>query len=352
VVIVAIGIAFSHLRAEPATAGTDPLSPGDERKTFQLADDNLVIELVAAEPAVVSPVAMAWDAGGRLFVAEMDDYPVGPDKGRIRLLEDRDGDGLPESSKIFAEGIAFPTSVLPYRNGVFVTSAPDILLLTDTNGDGKADKREVVLTGFNPGNQQLRANGLMWGADNWIHGANGRSGGELRRPDDPPEKAVSINGRDFRFRPETYEVEATTGQSQFGLGRDDWGERFLSWNTIVLRHALLPPEVLNRYPQLSNLAARDIADPSDNTRIYAISPSPQTFSGEPIDFYNAMCGLTIFAAMPWARTTSATRLSANRCAIWSIAASWLPTGRPSSPSGCIPTASFWLRAIPGSTRSF
>ncbi len=302
-VVFSIGLSAPPAWAEPpaaAPAATEqpadaaPLSPGAEQATFRLDDKSLLIELVAAEPAVISPVAMAWDAAGRMFVAEMEDYPVGPGKGRIRLLEDLDHDGRYETAKVFAAGVSFPTGLLPVRGGLLVAAAPDILFLEDTDGDGTADQREVLLTGFAEGNQQLRVNGLTWGADNWIYGANGRSGGEVRRPQDPPEKAVSIAGRDFRFRPDGSQFEAVTGHSQFGLGRDDWGERFASWNTIPLRHALLNPAVLDRYPQLAELACRDIADPNDTTRIYAISPSPQTFNSEPTDFYNALCGLTIF----------------------------------------------------------
>src|ERR1017187_3400459 len=73
--------------------GAGPRSPGDSMKAFVLADPALTIELVSAEPEVTSPVAIAWDEDGRLYVAEMNDYPVAPASGRIRRLEDRDGDG-------------------------------------------------------------------------------------------------------------------------------------------------------------------------------------------------------------------------------------------------------------------
>src|SRR5207247_935130 len=76
--------------------------------------------------------------------------------------------------------LPFPNGVLPWKNGVLVTAAPDIWCLKDTNGDGVADEHRVVLTGFGQGNQQLRVNGLLWGLDNWIYGANGRSEGEIR----------------------------------------------------------------------------------------------------------------------------------------------------------------------------
>ena len=106
-----------------------PLSPDEELATFQLADARLAVELVACEPQLDSPVAISWDADGRLFVAEMIDYPQGPTAGRIRLLEDRDGDGRYEHASVFAAGLNFPNGVLAARGGVFVTAAPDILFL-------------------------------------------------------------------------------------------------------------------------------------------------------------------------------------------------------------------------------
>lgn len=272
-----------------------PLPPEQERETFRLADANLVIELVAAEPQVSSPVAIAWDENGWLFVAAMTDYPDAATGGRILRLEDNDADGRYERATIFAEGLPFPTSVLPWKGGLLVAAAPNIWFLKDHDGDGHSDERWVVLTGFGEGNQQLRVNGLLWGLDNWIYGANGRSDGDIRRPEDPPAKAVSIRRRDFRFRPETGEIEAISGFSQFGLARDDWGQRFLSWNTVPIRQVVLEERYLNRNPVLAETTSvAAILDPANSTRVYPISPPPQTFNREPIDHFNASCGLTIY----------------------------------------------------------
>lgn len=277
---------------EPPRRG--PLSPADEGATFRLADERLTVELAAAEPQIDSPVALAWDADGRMYAAEMRDYPVGPASGRIRLLIDRDGDGRYDDATVFADKLGFPNSVLCWRGGVFVTAAPDLWYFKDTDGDGRADERRVVWTGFAEGNQQLRANGLTWGLDNWIYGANGRSGGEIRRPGEPTSEAISIRTRDFRFLPDGRRFEAIAGQSQFGQTRDDWGHRFLSWNTIAIRQALLDPATLAAHPRLGSSAVRDIADPSDGGRVFPISSRPQTFNREATDFYNALCGLSIY----------------------------------------------------------
>ena len=243
-------IALASARAATQPPGK-PLTPQQALSSFYFADEELAIELVASEPEVVSPVAIAWDADGRLFVAEMLDYPNATNGGRIKLLEDRDGDGRYERATAFAEKLPFPNGVLPWNGGVLVTAAPDILFLKDNDGDGRADERRVLLTGFGEGNQQLRVNGLFWGIDNWVYGANGRSDGEIQRTDKTGSRTVSLRGKDFRFHPDSGEFEVIAGRSQFGATPDDWGNRFLSWNTIPIRHEVLPERYLNRNANLA-----------------------------------------------------------------------------------------------------
>lgn len=292
VVIMAASLVAPILES---VAAPGPLTPQQEIASFQLADPSLAVSLVAAEPLVISPVAIAWDASGRMFVAEMIDYPAGPTGGQIRMLEDGDGDGKFEKATVFADQLAFPNGVLPWNNGVLVTSAPDILYLRDTNGDGRADERRVVLTGFGQGNQQLRVNGLLWGLDNWVYGANGRSDGDIRRPSDPSTNGVSIRRRDFRFRPATGQFEAIAGSSQFGLGRDDWGSRFLSWNTIPIRHAVLATRYLDRNPHLASTESLANLLPADDTgRVFPLTPAPRVFNSESSSHFNALAGLTIY----------------------------------------------------------
>src|SRR5262245_52658770 len=175
-----LAVAPLMLAVAAAQEPAGPLSPKDALKTFTVAK-GFRIELVAAEPDLLDPVAMAFDEDGRIYVAEMIDYPLGPPAGRIMRLEDTDGDGKIDRATVFADKIPYPTGVMPWRGGVLVTAAPDILFLKDADGDGKADVREVVFTGFVEGNQQHRVNGLQFGLDNWIHGTNGDSGGNIRR---------------------------------------------------------------------------------------------------------------------------------------------------------------------------
>lgn len=273
--------------------GLHAATPDEERAGFRFADPLLTAELVAAEPDVVSPVAMTWDADGRLYVAEMRDYPNAPTGGTIRRLVDADGDGRFETSGVFADGISFPNGVLPWNGGLLVTAAPEILFVKDTNGDGRADERRVVFTGFAKGNQQLRVNGLFWGVDGWVYGANGRSDGEITR--EGSTQKWSLRGRDFRFRPDTGEFETLAGRSQFGHARDDWGNRFLSWNTIPVRHEVFPDVFLSRNP--ATAAANILVDclpPGDTGEVFPVAPAPPVFNNESGSHFNALSGLHVF----------------------------------------------------------
>src|SRR4051812_23921323 len=150
----------------PSAPAAGPLSPREERATFRVPD-GFCVELVACEPDVVDPVAMAFDEDGRLYVAEMRGYPNGGvatgavTSGRIKRLEDRDGDGYYETCTTFAEGLRFPTGVMSWRGGLLVANAPDLIYLEDTTGTGKADRKRTLYTGFNLANIQQLVNSLQ-----------------------------------------------------------------------------------------------------------------------------------------------------------------------------------------------
>ncbi len=235
---------------------TPPLSPTESLARIQPLPGYRV-ELVAAEPLVLDPVAIDWDSQGRLWVVEMADYPMGLDGrgragGRIRVLRDTDGDGRPDQSTVFAEGLSFPTGLLTWRDGVLVTAAPEILFLRDTDGDGRADQREVVVSGLMEGNQQLRVNGLRWGLDNRVHCAAGAHhpghGTSTRLRTRAGEFAVG--SRDFHFNPDTGDLEPESGPSQFGRNRDDWGNWFGTQNIRPLWHYVLSDRYLHRNPHV------------------------------------------------------------------------------------------------------
>lgn len=215
----------------------------------------LEVELVAAEPKVMDPVDIAWGPDGKMWVVEMADYPDGMDGkgkpgGRIRFLESTKGDGMYDKSTLFADGLNYPTSVLPWRDGVLVSGAPALLFLRDTDGDGRADRTEKLFTGFGEGNQQHRANGLQWGLDGWLHMSNGDSGGKIASAR-APGVVTDIGQRDFRLHIDEGRIEMLAGRSQVGRNRDDWGNWFGCNNSNPVWHYALEEHYLRRNPHLA-----------------------------------------------------------------------------------------------------
>jgi len=264
---------------KPGLPSAGPLSARDEQATFRTLK-GFKVELAACEPDIVDPVAMAFDADGRLYVVEMRGYPnegVGTGNittGRIKLLEDRDGDGFFEKSTIFADKLRLPTSVMPYKKGVLVCNAPEIIYLEDTDGDGKADKKGVLYRGFNLANIQQMVNSLQWGLDNWVHGCAGSDGGTVKSAQKPDAPEVNLRSRGLRFKPDIPgSLEPTSGGGQFGLAADDWGQWFTATNSQHLRHIVLPDHYLRRNPFLPVRAVTlDIPDHGAACKVHRISP--------------------------------------------------------------------------------
>jgi putative membrane-bound dehydrogenase-like protein len=233
-------------------------------ESFRLSED-FRVELFASEPQLVDPVEIAFDEDGRAYVAEMRDYPTDPAHGkpprsRIRLLE-TDAEGKIARSLVFADHLLQVSSVLPWKRGVLAASAPNILFLKDTDGDGKADIRRVLYTGFSLGNPQGRITSLRYGVDNWIYAANNGHDGRIRSPKHPRHPPVQVLGADFRFRPDRGLAEPASGPAQFGMTFDEWGNRFITHNTVHLRHVVLPMDYLLQAPSLNVRAvAQDISD--------------------------------------------------------------------------------------------
>ena len=252
-----------------------PRTPAEALESFEGAD-GFHMELVAAEPLVYDPVAAAFDENGRLYVAEMRDYPYRPREGHkplgtVRLLRDTDADGRFDQSDVFADNLLWAAGVAPWKGGVFVAAPPDIWYLKDTGGDFKADLREKVFTGFGTENQQAMLNNLKWGLDHKIYGATAGNGGSVRTVKRPEEQAVSVDGGDFRFDPVSSLFEATTGTIQFGNSFDDWGNRFVCSESRPLLQPVLPRRYMARNPYLAVPSAiHNIAGGS--VPIYRISP--------------------------------------------------------------------------------
>ncbi len=239
------------------------------------------VELAACEPLVTDPVAIAFGPDGKLWVAEMGDYPRGADGrgakgGVIRYLEDTDGDGRYDRSTLFLDDLGYPNGVTPWRGGVLVTCAPDVFYAEDTDGDGRADRREILYSGFMEGNPQHRANGFTWGMDGWLYGAHAdsakggltlhRRGGEV----------VDANGRDFRIRPDEGLLDPQSGVSQYGRGRDDWDNWFGNENSNPLYHYVLADHYLRRNQHVPAIDGK--VDVSDQPGVAEVFPASRTLA--------------------------------------------------------------------------
>lgn len=282
----------------PAEKPKSPVSPQESLKWISL-DDGLRIELVAHEPEVVDPVAVRFDEDGRMWVAEYRDYPNGPEGGkkpqsRIKMLEDRDGDGYYETVHVFADELLFCNGIQPWKGGVIATMSGKLAYLKDTDGDHKADVFETWFTGFAEENPQLRVNHPRFGLDNHIYVANGLRGGkavDARKKDAQP---VSLAQHDLRFDPLTFQYEAIAGNGQFGLTFDDYGNRFLCSNRNPLMHVVFEDRYLAKNKNyVVPAVVNDVAAPADKSKLFPLVDAWVTsilHAGQ----FTAACGIDIY----------------------------------------------------------
>ncbi len=260
-------------------------------------------ELMAAEPLVMDCIDIQWGPDGKAWVVEMADYPlgmspaghIGPPEplgtpgGRIRFLEDTDGDGRYDKSTVFLEPIAFPSGVMPWRKGVIITAAPETFYAEDSDGDGRADIHRTLFSGFHEGNQQHRVNHPRWGLDNWVYLANGDSGGAIRSA--KTGEVVNIGGRDLRVRPDEGLLDPQTGQTQYGRNRNDWGDWFGCNNSNAGWHYAVADHYLRRNPHVAAPPGRiDVTGSRDCypagrviTHCFIPQPTPPEGVARPLD---------------------------------------------------------------------
>lgn len=219
-----------------------PMSAEEAAATMELPPDFKCV-VFAAEPDVRQPIAMAWDAKGRLCVAENYTYAEGPLRwdtklrDRIIILEDKDGDGRHDGRKVFWEGGSYLTSVETGYGGVWVLHNGTLSFIADKNGDDTPDgEPEVLLDGFNVktiGHNIV--NGLRWGPDGWLYGRHGITDtSAVGTPGMPLEKRVKINCGIWRYHPtrKVFEAVAHGGTNSWGHDWNAEGELFMI-NTVI-----------------------------------------------------------------------------------------------------------------------
>ena len=314
-----------------------PKSPDEALASFEVAT-GFRIELVAAEPLVVDPVAMAFDEQGRLYVVEMRDYSE-QDKerlGRVRLLTDEDGDGRFDRSSVFVDGLSWPTAVACYDGGVFIGNAPDILYCKDTDGDGVADERRVVFTGFGRGNVQGLLNSFQWGLDHRIYGATSSAGGKITRDVSEAagansDKAVSARLPDLRHwncaaaisrsirrrsRSRRSPAAASMGCASIAGATGSFATTAITCRRSCSRSAIwrairfsrwsrrgdrLPPTGRKR-PCIASARSKRGGSPARSCAWPAWRPGPIEGGGQPAGYFTSATGVTVYEGGCGART--------------------------------------------------
>jgi mono/diheme cytochrome c family protein len=234
------------------------LSPEDEMKTFFMPP-GYHVELVASEPMIEEPILIDWDADGRLWVLEMPAYmrdmaadgerdPV----GRVSVLEDTNGDGKMDKKTVFLDGLVQPRALKVLQHGVLVGEPPNLWLARDTNGDLKADTKELVASNYGQAmaNVEHNANGLLWGFDNWIH--------------------TSEHNAYLRLKNGRFENEPTLSRGQWGLSTDDGGRIYRNTNEAALFVDLLNERYFMRNPNL--LRTRGSYESLQNDEVNTVWP--------------------------------------------------------------------------------
>ena len=252
-------------------AATSPvLSPEDEMKQFYLPP-GFRAELVAAEPLVQDPIAIDWDADGRMWVVEYPEYvpdlqtpePNLEPVGRIAVLEDTDNDGRMDKRTVFADGLVQARAVKALDRGILVLEPPNVWLMHDTNGDLKMDTRELAGTdyGRREGGVEGNANSFVWALDNYLHSAGSNVTYSLRLKDGV-----------FDRRP-------TLSRGEWGVGEDDFGRIFRNDSESTIRVDLVPTPYYARNPALVRTRGSEEVltnDASNINEVWPVRPNPGT----------------------------------------------------------------------------
>jgi putative membrane-bound dehydrogenase-like protein len=330
-VVLLARIVFGQI--PPPTDAPKPLSPEETAASYRLPP-GFRLEVVASEPLIASPSGVCWDERGRMFVSELHGYNLegqldveelnrtgkldtqvrrvqAGEKfkraaeagtfGVVKLLRDTDHDGQMDKAEVWATNLPPAYGIVPARGGVIVACAPDIVFLGDRDGDGVAEVREKLFTGFGTGALERGINAPQWGDDGWIYFGRGWGGGRISGPRLPAE--VNLPNSDFRIRSDGSAIEPVTGNTHtFGFALTEAGDRFTVTTTVPgIFVAPLPWRYLARNP---NAATPSLEAPTGDRRAYSISrPHPwrQKRADDPayFNYYKSRYGAAESEADGW-----------------------------------------------------
>jgi putative membrane-bound dehydrogenase-like protein len=230
------------------------------------------LKLVASEPQIKKPIWMTWDERGRLWIAESLDYPnrvrppTEPGRDRIVICEDTNGDGRMDKFTVFADGLNIPTSFTFANGGILLHQAPDTIFLKDTDGDDRADLREVVLTGWGRRDTHAGPNNLEYGFDNWIYGMVGYSA--FKGTVGGREHAFSQGFVRFRSDGSALEYLRATNNNTWGLGFSEDG---LVFGSTANNNPSVYLPFANRYYPLGGLEPRTLGGLAATSRFLPLT---------------------------------------------------------------------------------
>lgn len=226
----------------------------------------------AGEPMITQPMAFTWDDRGRLWVAENRDYETrqtgfsASGDSRILILEDTDRDGKADKRTVFLDGIPFPAAIAVGFDGLYLGAPPHFMFVPDKDQDDKAEKEdiEILLTGWGIRDRHETINSLHWGPDGWLYGLEGfATPSRIRKPDpDEPmyshndefpddifeKEGVDINGGVWRYHPtkDRFEVVAHGFSNPWGIDYDAKGQLFISACVIPHMFHVIPGGIYHR----------------------------------------------------------------------------------------------------------
>ncbi|WP_038159056.1 PVC-type heme-binding CxxCH protein, partial [Verrucomicrobium sp. BvORR106] len=213
-----------------------------------IVPEGFKVDLIAAEPDLVQPIAMCWDERGRIWVVEGNTYPqpakAGEGKDRILIFEDKDGNGSFETRKVFMEKLNLVSGIEVGFGGVWIGAAPNLLFIPDKNHDDKPDADPVVLLdGWGSQDTHETLNSFIWGPDGWLYGCHGVFTHSLvGKPGTPEASRQPLNAGVWRYHPaqHKFEVFAHGTSNPWGLDFNDRGEFFVTACVIPHLYHILP----------------------------------------------------------------------------------------------------------------
>lgn len=269
------------LAADPGEPSTvlerfEPLSPQQSLDAFDVAPGYRV-ELVAAEPLVIDPVAFCFDPAGRLIVVEMRGYSERAEamQGCVRRLTDRDGDGKMDDVETLVDGLSWPTAVECWGEGIVVGAAPDLLYFSvrdDAQGRAVVGPAEKWFSGFSRSNVQGMMNSLRWGPDLRLHGSTSSNGGDITGI--TLVEPLRTGRQDFAIDPRDRSFHLVGGGGQHGMDFDAWGNKYATSNSDHLQQVLMLRPAAGRASRYANVPPqrRSIAEDGPAADVYRSSP--------------------------------------------------------------------------------